>query len=188
MNKQMEYEFLKEEIMFSMQTVKNYRSLLYTVVVASLAYAFDKDEAVLFLIPFCVIIPLYLLTMHQIDSTMRLGAYIFVFIEPKTDCQWETRLYKYDCIHKGQYSTKASSIDPYWYISFCCFALSLFKLDYLDRNLDFYITLFLQIVILVICVYLFTKKRCDYLSVKEKYIEEWMEIKRIEDESNILVF
>ena len=54
--------------------------------------------------------------------------------------------------------------------------------------MDFYITLFLQIVILVICVYLFTKKRCDYLSVKEKYIEEWMEIKRIEDESNILVF
>lgn len=71
-----------------MQTVKSYRSLLYTVVIAALAFAFDKDEAILFLAPFGAIIPIYLLAMHQIDS------------------QWETRLYQYDKLHKNQYSTK----------------------------------------------------------------------------------
>ena len=96
MEKQIEYEALREEILSSMQIVKSYRSLLYTIVIAALAFAFDKDEAILFLVPFGAIIPIYLLAMHQIDSTMRLGAYIYVFIEPGSECQWETRLYKYD--------------------------------------------------------------------------------------------
>lgn len=72
-----------------MQIVRNYRSLLYTIVIAALAFAFDKDSAILFLVPFCAIIPLYLLAMHQVDSTMRIGAYIYVFLEPGTDCQWK---------------------------------------------------------------------------------------------------
>ena len=54
MSKQVEYEMLREEILFSMQTVKNYRTLLYSIVIAVLAFAFDKDEAILFLLPFCV--------------------------------------------------------------------------------------------------------------------------------------
>ena len=58
MNKQVEYEALKEEILFSMQTVKNYRTLLYTIIIAALAFAFDKNEAILFLVLFCAIIPI----------------------------------------------------------------------------------------------------------------------------------
>lgn len=106
MEKQVEYEALREEILYSMQVVKNYRSLLYSIVVAALAFAFDKGVSILFLLPFFGIIPIYLLAMHQIDSTLRIGAYIYVFIEPETECQWETRLYKYDQLHKNQYSTK----------------------------------------------------------------------------------
>ena len=165
-----------------MQTIKNYRNLLYTIVIASLAYAFDKDEAILFLLPFCAIIPLYLFTMHQVDSTMRLGAYIYVFIEPETSCQWETRLYKYDCLHRNQYSTKQISIDPYWCISFCCFILSILKLNYIYRDLNFYFTVVIQIILLIVCIYIFVNKRFDYLAMKEKYISEWKEIQKLENE------
>lgn len=178
MDKQVEYETIREEILFSMQTVKSYRTLLYTIVIAALAFAFDKDVAILFLIPFCAIIPLYLLAMHQIDSTMRLGAYIYVFLEPGTDCKWETRLLEYDKLHKNQYSTKKSSIDPYWCVSFCCLILSILKLDFCNRNLDFYITIVIQIIILVICIYIFTTKTPDYLETKEKYITEWQQIQK----------
>ncbi len=69
MGKQIEYEVLREEILCSTQVIKNYRSLLYSIVVAALAFAFDKNEAILFLVPFIAIIPIYLLAMHQIDST-----------------------------------------------------------------------------------------------------------------------
>lgn len=181
MKKQAEYESLRQEILFSMQIVKNYRSLLYTIVIASLAYAFDKDEAMLFLIPFCAIIPLYLLTMHQIDSTMRVGAYIYVFIEPKTECQWETRLYEYDCLHKNQYSTKRMYISPYWCISLCCLILSVMKLRDLQLGSYFYFVVVMQVILFVTCVYIFTCKRVDYLTMKEKYISEWQEIKRLEE-------
>ena len=106
MNKQVEYNALREEILCSMQVVKNYRSLLYSIVVAVLAFAFDKNESILFLVPFFAIFPIYLLAMHQIDSTLRIGAYIYVFLEPETDCKWKTRLHKYDQLHRKQYSIK----------------------------------------------------------------------------------
>lgn len=155
MEKQVEYEALREEILSSMQTIKSYRSLLYTIVIAALAFAFDKNEAMLFLVPFSAIVPIYLLAMHQIDSAMRLGAYIYVFIEPGSECQWETRLYQYDNLHKNQYSTKKSSIDPYWCMSFCCLLLSVLKLNFCNMNFDFYVTVIFQIVILIVCIYIF---------------------------------
>lgn len=184
MEKQVEYKALREEILASMQTVKNYRTILYTIVIAALAFAFDKDVAILFLVPFCAIIPLYLLAMHQVDSIMRMGAYIYVFLEPGTDCQWETRLLEYDKKHKNEYSTKKTSIDPYWCLSFCCLALSILKLDYCSRNYDFYITIAIQIIILILCIYIFATKRPDYLETKEKYIKEWQEIQRNENKEN----
>lgn len=184
MDKQIEYEALREEILYSIQVVKNYRSLLYTIVVAALAFAFDKNEAILFLIPFVAIIPIYLLAMHQIDSTLRIGAYIYVFLEPGTDCKWETRLHKYDQLHKRQYSTKKTSIEAYWCVSVCCLLLSVIKLDYTNIDFMFYITIIGQIIVLMICIYLFIKKKPDYLSTKEKYINEWLEIQKEENNLN----
>lgn len=184
MGKQVEYEALREEILSSMQTVKNYRSLLYTIVIAVLAFAFDKGVAVLFLLPFSAIIPLYLLAMHQIDSTMRIGAYIYVFLEPDTECKWETRLLEYDKLHKNQYSTKKSSIDPYWCISLCCLLLSILYLDYRNIGVEFCITIAVQVIILISCIYIFINKRPDYLVIKEKYIKEWQEIQKNENSSN----
>ena len=37
---------------------KNFRTLLYTIIIAALAFAFDKNEAILFLVLFCAIIPI----------------------------------------------------------------------------------------------------------------------------------
>lgn len=61
-------------------------------------------------------------------------------------------------------------------ISLCCIAFSVMKLDYANRNLNFYLVVAMQIVILVVCIYLFVKKRPDYLKLKEKYISDWKEI------------
>jgi len=177
MDKKTEYDTLRAEILSALQAIRNYRTILYTIVIAALAFAFEKEEAILFLIPFCAIIPLYLLAMHQIDSVMRMGAYIYVFLEPGTECQWETRLYQYDRLHRNQYSTKKTSIDVYWAMSLCCLFLSIVKLDYCNKGFDFYFTIILQIVIFITCTYMFIKKRPDYLSVKEHYIDEWEEIK-----------
>lgn len=183
MEKQVEYEALRAEILQSMQIVKNYRSLLYTIVVAALAFAFEKNEAILFLVPFFAIIPIYLLSLHQIDSTIRIGAYIYVFIEQETDINWETRLYNYDKLHINEYSTKKLSVDSYQCLSLCCIILSVLKLNYCCIDLNLFFTIFVQIIISALCIYIFKNKKIDYLLVKEKYINEWKEIQRIENET-----
>lgn len=180
MKKQVEYEALRNEIIYSMQIIKNYRSLLYTIVIAVLALAFQSDNVVMFLIPFLVIIPIYLLEMHQVDSTARIGAYISVFIEPETDCQWETRLLKYEKTYKNNNRNKESLINPYWCISFGCIILSFMKLNYYNRNINFYIIFAEQIFAFVLCVFVFIKKNVNSLETKEKYIKEWNEIKKDE--------
>ena len=184
MDKQIEYEALREEILCSTQVVKHYRSLLYTIVVATLAFAFDKNESVLFLVPFIAIIPIYLLAMHQVDSILRIGAYIYVFLEPETECKWETRLHEYDRLHKNQYSTKKSSIDAYWCVSIGCLLLSIVKLYYTNMNIIFYITIIGQIIVAAICTYLFIKRIPDYAETKQKYIDEWLEIQKEEHNTN----
>lgn len=180
MTKEIEYQALREEIMFSMKTVKNYRTFMYTVVVATLAFAIDKEDPILCLIPFCIIIPLFLLAMHQIDSTLRIGAYIYVFLEPGTECQWETRIYKYDKKHRNEYSTKKSSIDPYWCVSLCCLILSIIYLDFIKIDIMFFLTIMFQATVLITSIYVFITKRVDYEKTKEKYINEWKSIKKNE--------
>lgn len=180
MEKQVEYEALRNEIIYSMQIIKNYRSLLYTIVIAVLAIAFQSDHAVMFLVPFLVIIPIYLLEMHQVDSTARIGAYILVFIEPETECQWETRLLKYERTYKKDNRNKESLINPYWCISFGCVLLSFMKLDYYNRNINFYIILAEQIFAFVLWVFVFMKNNVNSLEAKEKYRKEWNEIKKEE--------
>lgn len=173
-----EYLMLREEILMSMEIVKNYRSLLYTIVVAILAFGFDKGNPWLFLIPFAAIIPLYLLAMHQIDSTLRIGAYIYVFLEPVMDIKWETNLYEYDRLHKNQYSTKKSSIDPYVVMSICCIVLSVVNLDFSNIcRWDMFGCIVAQMILLVYSLWCFKTKHIDYLKTKEKYIEEWEMVK-----------
>lgn len=160
--------------------MKNYRNLLYSIVVAVLAFAVDKEDSLLFLVPFAAIIPIYLMAMSQVKSMMRTVAYIYVFLEPNTECKWETRLYERDKLHRIQHNSKKTSIDPYWGVSICCIALSVLNLNFKCIDYKFYLSVSLQFLILLVCIYVFIKKRPDYYKVKSKYISEWREIKRRE--------
>lgn len=179
MDKKTEYEALRAEILLSLQTVKNYRTFLYSAVAALLAFAFEKENPFMFLIPFVVIIPLHLLSMHQIDSALRIGSYIYVFLENGEEVHWETRLLEYDKLHKGQYDTKKANIDPYWYLSLLCLTFSVVNVDFEEKN--FYLMLILPVAILILCLYLFFKKRPDYSKRKIYYINEWEKIKQNEN-------
>lgn len=47
-----EYSMLRDEIMLSMKTVKNYNSILYTSTVALLAFAFNLSDGIPFFTAF----------------------------------------------------------------------------------------------------------------------------------------
>lgn len=141
MNKQTEYETLRTEILSSLQIFKNYRNILYTIVVAALVFAFNSNEAMLFLIPSFIIIPIYLLEMDEYDSIIRIATYIYVFLEPNTECYWETRLYKHEILKSRKNCKRRMSTEPYWYLSFGCLFLSLLKLNWSCMNFNFFLTI-----------------------------------------------
>lgn len=140
MDKNTEYEALREEIILSLQTIKDYRNILYSAVAALLAFAFDNGNSFIFLVPFVVIIPLHILSMHQVDSMLRIGAYIYVFLEEGEEVHWETRILEYDKLHQKQYDTQKIKIDPYMWLSMLCLVFSITNINFGEKN--FFISLY----------------------------------------------
>ena len=145
--KSQEYGYLKQEILDSIGYTKQYRSILYTVIAAILAFAFTQNEPIIFLIPIVVIIPTYILQANQTRSTLRIGAYIMVFME-KDKPGWETRLAEYD----AKYSPENPNISPHIFITVCCFCLCIFELDYSNfTSRGTIVRLIVAILYLIVC-------------------------------------
>ena len=175
--KAQEYGYLKQEILDSIGYTKQYRSILYTVTAAILTFAFTQNEPIIFLLPIVVIIPTYIL---QARSTLRIGAYIMVFME-KDEPGWETRLAEYD----AKFSPENPNISPHIFITVCCFCLCIFELDYNNFvSRGTIIRLIVAILYLIICTVILGTKKVDYGKEKKKYIDQWMEIKEEEKRKN----
>lgn len=168
-----EYRALRQEILNAIGYIKNYDMLLYTVTGVILTFAFKQDEPLIFLIPIVVIIPTYLLSMSQIKSILRIGAYISVFYEDENP-GWEKRLAMFDY----DFSPKNPSISPHVFVTFCSFILCLFQLDYTKYKSVFFISrMTSSVVFLFICLLIIFTKQVKYREEKMKYICYWKKIK-----------
>lgn len=167
------YGYLKQEILDSIGYTKQYRSILYTVTAAILTFAFTQNEPIIFLLPIVVIIPTYILQANQTRSTLRIGAYIMIFME-KDEPGWETRLAEYD----AKFSPENPNISPHIFITACCFCLCIFELDYSNFvSRGTIVRLIVAILYLIICTVILGTKKVDYGKEKKKYIDQWTEIK-----------
>ena len=93
-NMEDEYNKLCDEINQNAQINANIYLANITVTAILLGYAI-KDNPIwfMFLSPFSIIIPSILLISSYVSSTIRIGTYIKVFIEPmNTELNWESRL------------------------------------------------------------------------------------------------
>lgn len=173
-----EYNILKEEILVELSTIQNCKNLVYTLVIALLAFSFEKNNAWMFLLPFVAIIPLYNLIIEKIDSTLRTGTYMLVFLEPYLDIKWETNLYKYDKKYKNDFSTKKINIDSFVILSVVCIVLSIINLNFKQiQKPEVWGCIIFQFVLVIYCIWIFFTRRIDYTLRKEKYIKEWEQIK-----------
>jgi hypothetical protein len=89
-----EYNKLCDEINQNAQISANIYLANITVTAILLGYAI-KDNPIwyMFLSPFSIIIPSILLISSYVSSTIRIGTYIKLFIEPtNNELNWETRL------------------------------------------------------------------------------------------------
>ncbi len=177
-----EYSMLREEILLSMKTIKNYNNLLYTSTAALLAFAFKSFQSYLFLLPFVVIFPLYFLIKREMMQVMRIGAYILVFVEEDTEINWERRLNTYDTIfNKNKH--KFVPLNAYFGVSILCVFLSALNLNYQEWDISCLLCLIAQIMLAIISVILFIIVSPNYIKMKDQYIKEWIEIKRVEKQN-----
>lgn len=174
-----EYKMLREEIMSAITNRRNYNSVLYTVSVAILAYAFKTLNPLLFLLPFTIIFPFYTLIVKETFHEIRIGAYISVFIEKSTDIRWEQRLISYDSlINKNKHTLL--SLNAYFGVSYLCIFLSVIYTDYSIINLHSIFCTILQISLFIISLIMFIIKRPNYKEKKDEYILKWKSVKELE--------
>lgn len=95
-----EYELLRQEILDKINAIVQYNILLYTATTAVLAFAFEKENPFLCLLPYVVILPIYLMVEELHNITSNIAAYMIVFLEG-TDHNWETRYYRRNVIYYG---------------------------------------------------------------------------------------
>jgi len=88
-----EYESLRKEIADNSTVVAQVFSITFPAVAALIGYGVDKENWVVLLSPYAILLPSLWFVSSQISSTVRLATYIRKFIEPKvTGLKWETRL------------------------------------------------------------------------------------------------
>ncbi len=175
-----EYLMLREEIMYYYKVIHSARNILYASLGAILTFAISKNEPLLCLIPYCVIIPIYIITIDYQYGMWRMGTYLLVFLEGK-EFNWERRLHKLNTKSTGQINRHASSYNwPFVVTSLCCTLLFFIKIDY--KNID--CKTILEIIFsisLTIGFLMFIKIQKSPDKIKEAYIQEWKNIKSLKN-------
>ena len=157
-----------------MDVVRKANNALYVGITAIFAWAITAHKAVVCILAYCVIIPVYYIVMDYNISTMKLGAYLLVFHNDK----WEKRLHEINT--KRVINRHASSYrNPFIYASVGVTVLFLCLLDFNKIKVLEFIQLFICIM-LFICfnIYIFFQKDND--TIKEIYIKAWEKIKEEE--------
>lgn len=187
-----EYTSIKEEIQNKIELHNNLITFTITTTVALLAFAFSKENPFLFLVPFCILIPMSSRIAYYRLAFSKLSAYLIVFIEPELEeCNWETRNYFLININITDTKTKIkNSIIMHYYdlfiISIICYVLFLF---YYLQNVTFItinyiiITNVLWPLGLVIYEFMLTKRINSGDKKKAEWIEKWNELKQLENEN-----
>lgn len=90
-----EYDNLRSEIMSQISLVNNLQTFTITTVVAIISLALSQEGPInpyLFLIPFCILIPMSSRIANFRFGELKISAYMTVFLESEIDgYNWETR-------------------------------------------------------------------------------------------------
>lgn len=175
-----EYLMIREEIMYYYNVIHSSRNILYVALAAILTFAISKKEPLLCMIPYSVIIPIYIVTIDYQYGMWRMGTYLAVFLEGQS-FNWERRLHELNTQPKKGINRHASSYHwPFIITSLCCTILFFLKINY--KNIDYKAVLeIIFSVLLTIGFLLFIMVQKSPDKIKQTYIDEWRNIKEIKE-------
>lgn len=102
-----EYEMLRQEINQKMELHNTLLTFTITSTILVLTVAASEKITILYLFPFCVIIPMSLRIAYYRKVMAKLSAYMIVFLEPTLkDMNWEGRNYTFSKKYGGLSSEK----------------------------------------------------------------------------------
>ena len=175
-----EYLMLKNEINKIYDIVEKTRNLLYVTVAAIFTYSFSKKDPILFLIPFSIIIPCYIVTIDYQRGMWKIGAYLAVFHEG-VDFNWERRLYEFNERIGGLFLNSYNF--PYIFTGIASVFLLFVKCDFF-KDFGWNSNTFLEGfgVLMITGLILYDAKRNSVRKLKKRFIQEWIGIKNDQEE------
>lgn len=87
MNNNEEFSSLRDEIIESITLQNNYIVAMYTIAVTIMVFAIEKNNSVLFLMPYMILFPFQSIINSKRDGMLKMGAYIEVYYGQ--DFKWE---------------------------------------------------------------------------------------------------
>lgn len=170
-----EYKQLYEEIGRNSQISQNVFVANVAVTAGLIGYGLDAGLGPIFLAPFAIIIPSLFFLASQLESTTRIAAYIYVFIEEGSDdLNWESRWF---AIRKRgllpsrrKYALSLSGL--YGLLSVVCVLLAL---QYWGADIWIFV-LVISPIILFVALGVKLIVRAFSLDLSEAYINAWKKI------------
>ncbi len=171
-----EYETLREEMLQKIELHNSLITFMITTVVALLTFSLTQDEPLLYLLPFCIIIPITMRVTYYRTMMVKLSAYIIVYLEKDIKgLEWETRNTRFVNSEDNQLYNNLT-ISHYYegfllgLVSYGLYVYNFTKNKRLDCNV---IILALLPLILVIWEWIITKRIAYFHKEKNKWIREW---------------
>lgn len=175
-----EYRLIKEEIISTENNRYQAISILYVGVAAILTFAISQEEknALLFIVPFFVIIPIYFMVENLGHGIYKMGAYLYVFHEGESsEFHWETMLYKMNDDTKKTINRRANNFKwPFLALSAASLLLFFLFFDWANLRTPFSVVSILLALICAVVMLAIYSKNADVDALKETYISEWQKL------------
>lgn len=182
-----EYEMLRQEIDQKMELHNTLLTFTITSTILVLTVAASEKVTILYLFPFCVIIPMSLRIAYYRKAMAKLSAYMIVFLEPTLkDMNWESRNYAFSKQYGGLSSEKHKfQISYFECLVLGCVCYALYLLNYFPFECE-KITFIMVLgaiwpIILLVWIAQITYKMNRVDKDRNEFIEKWNNIKTSED-------
>lgn len=184
-----EYDTLRNEINQKIELHNTLLTFTITTTVAVLTFALSQNRTILYLVPFCILIPMSMRIAYYRSAMSKLSAYMIVFLEKNLNgVNWETR--NADLVEEHLNNKK--NINNYVVLRyFECLILAVicyvfYIIDYVkDKEINAIVVInILWPLIFVIWEILVTKRINSVDKEKQEWIKRWNELKKKSENYN----
>jgi hypothetical protein len=182
-----ECSLVRDELIHCMNMSQNRILGMYSAIVLLLAAGFSVKESLIFLVPFCILVPIQLQEFNNYLSTLKLAAYLVVFADEKA-YSWERLLHDYN--NKFKKRRKLQTFigfgqAPIFIVGlFCMVGFALF-FDWTHIATTFNIvSLALALFCCTLVIIIFAQVRRNEEKDKQEYIDNWTTLQNEDQNQN----